>query len=490
MPVTTAQAIFAIYLLFVMGIGVYAARFTEHTPSDFYIADRRVGTAILGLTITATVLSSFTVFGIGAQTVGTGLGAFSFLAIAGVFYTIMFATLGVALFKIGKDRGIVTPSEYVRERYDNSSVGTVYLVVTGIFMIALIAGQLLGAGVALDALVGIPFIYALIAMGIFMIIYIHIAGYRGVIWSDAVQAIVLFGVLAGVFLYVIVVMDSTSIAHEAMSVTPEIFQLAGPVGAWTPVVIMTAAIAFAFGVPGYPHSIQRFFSAKSAQTMRHSGFLFALIAIPVYFFGAVIGVWSLAIFPSPANPDYVIPMFIDVLFHPVVFGIAMAGATAAIMSTADSVALTMGSMVSRDIYATYINVDASERRQVRVTQLIVILIIILSCVLAWLQPAGIFELIAFAVVGFATTSAPVFLGAFWRKGTAAGAIASLILGPGITVLFFLGYIPAELTFGMHYGFVGVLIAYVIYIVVSLLTTPPSSDTIADNARTFWGHNRY
>ena len=485
MPVTIAQGVFALYLLFVMLVGVYASKFTKFTPADFYIADRTVGPIVLGLTLVATVLSAFTVFGIGATTTGTGLGAFSFLALAAVFYTLIFATVGVTLFRIGKEMNVVTPSEYVRERYDSPLLGVVYLTVTGIFMIAMIAGQLIGGGVALDALVGIPYLQAILLMAVFMLVYIHIAGYRGVIWSDAIQSIVLFSVLAGVVLYVMFVLDSTAIAQDAVEATPRLLDMVGPVGAWTPLAVITAALAFTFGVPGYPHTIQRYFSAQDSTTMRQSGFLFAVVAIPVYFFGAVLGVWSVGVIPSPPNPDYVIPILIETIMHPVVFGIAMAGATAAIMSTADSVALTMSSMLSRDVYAEFVDPEATVRQQVRVTQLLLIVVIVLALLLAWIRPAGIFDIIAFAVVGFATTSAPVFLGAYWERGTATGGVASLVFGPGITILFFLEYIPPEYTFGMHYGFVGVVIAYVIFVAVSLATATPTDESIEYHSRSFW-----
>jgi Na+/panthothenate symporter len=88
MVATVAQLVFGAYLVGVLLIGVYASRFTEHTPTDFYVANRSVGTVVLALTLAATVLSAFTVFGIGADTSAGGLGTFSFLAIAAVFYTL------------------------------------------------------------------------------------------------------------------------------------------------------------------------------------------------------------------------------------------------------------------------------------------------------------------------------------------------------------------------------------------------------------------
>jgi len=491
MPVTIAQAVFVLYLLGVLLIGVYASRFTTYTPTDFYVADRTVGTFVLGLTLVATVLSAFTVFGIGATASQTGLGAFSFLAIAAVLYTLFFSTVGTTLFTVAREMDVVTPSEYVRERYASPLLSVLYLGVTGIFMIALIAGQLIGGGVALDALVDIPYVQAVLAMAAFMLVYIHIAGYRGVIWSDTVQSAVLFGVLGGVVLYVVFVVDSSALAEDALAETPDLLSMTGPIENWTPLVVVTAALAFAFGVPGYPHTIQRYFSAGDDTVMHRAGFLFAIVAIPVYFFGAVLGVWSVGVIPAPENPDYVIPLLIETLFHPVVFGIAMAGATAALMSTADSVALTMSSMISRDVYREFVNPEATPRHEVRVTQLLLALVIAVSVALALGRPAGIFPLIEFAVVGFATTSAPVFLGAYWNRATAAGGVASLLLGPSLTILLFpdVGVLPSELTFGMHYGFVGVLVAYLSFILVSLVTAPPADGTVRAYSRSFWQGNR-
>lgn len=481
---TAAQAVFAIYLLLVLGVGVVASRFTEHTPADFYLADRNVGTAVLGLTFVATVLSSFTVFGVGENAVITGIGTVSFLFIAAVFYTLVFATVGVTLYRVGSTMGVVTPSEYIRERYDSPALAVCYLVVTGIFMTAIIAAQLIGGGIALDAMMDIPYTTAVLLMAIFMLVYIHIAGYRGVIWSDTLQSIVLFGALGGVVAYVMFGRDSTAVATEASTVVDGLFSLAGPLETWTPLLVITAALAFTFGVPAYPHTIQRYFSARDGAVLRRSGFVFAIVAIPIYLFGAILGSWALGFIPVPDDPTRVIPLFIEALMHPVVFGIVLASATAAIMSTADSVALTMSSMISRDIYVPYVDPDASGGRQVRVTQFFLVGVILLSLGIAWVQPVGIFSLVDFAVVGFAATSAPIFLGAYWRGATAMGAAVSLIGGPGITILFFLEYIPEVYQFGMHYGFIGMVLSYVIFIGVSLVTQTPTSDTIDTHSRSF------
>ena len=239
--ITPAQVIFFAYLVLIFLIGVVASYFTEKTPVDFYIANRRVGAIVLGLSLVATVLSAFTILGIGATASQTGIGIFSFLGIAAILYPLVFGTVGVTLCLIGEANEIVTPSEYIRERYQSPIAGLVYLLVTGVFGIAMIVGQLRGGGIALDSLLGIPYWQAVLYMAGFMLVYIHIAGYRGVLWSDSIQAGVILFSLVGIFFYVLFGLDVSAIAEDALAVKPDLFDYTGPLGIWTPLMVYSGS---------------------------------------------------------------------------------------------------------------------------------------------------------------------------------------------------------------------------------------------------------
>lgn len=476
MVLTTPQFVFVAYLLVVLGVGVYAARFTELTPADFYVADRGVGTIVLLMTIVATIMSSFTIFGLASFSVGTGLGVFSFLMLAQISYAVVFGTVGVSLYSVGKRLGVLTPSEYVRERYDSPMLATVYLAVCSVFMIGYVAGQLIGGGVALETIADIPFVWGIVGMGTFMILYTHIAGYRGVVWSDTLQSIMIAGIIFLTFVLVLATFGGDALAEGAMDATAGIFTNAGPFDTWTPLYVITFALGFALALPGFPPIIQRYFSADSAGTMRKAGVLYVVVALPVYLFVVALGVWALGLISVPENTDYVIALLIEEHMHPVLFGLAIASAIAAIMSTSDSFALTMGSMVSRDVYAEFLNPDAGDRREVRVTQAALVAVILLAMGVAWAQPAGIFTVIALSSFGFAVTTPPIFLGVYWDRATKEAGYASLIAGPAVLFLFFTEVIPPAYTYGMHYGFIGVVAAYLIFVAVSLLTSPSVEDS--------------
>jgi SSS family solute:Na+ symporter len=478
--VNVALVVLAVYMIAMMGVGIYAARFTEDDPTDYYVADKKVGTLVLTFTLLATVLSSWTFFGVGATASGTGLGVFVFLGVAAPFYGLMFAVIGRKFNRVGRIRDILTPSEYIRDRYESNAVALVYLVVSIIFLTAFICAQIVGGGVALEVLVDIPYVWSIGAIAVFMAIYIHIAGFRGVIWSDLIQGAVLSLVLLGMFLWVNGSVGGDQIVQQATAESPDLFTLLGPAGLWTPAFLLSYAAFFAIGVPAYPQIIQRYLSADSPAVMRKTGIVYPLIAIPVYLFAAVLGAWSVGVVSNPPNPDYVIPLMIQQLTNPIVFGIAMAGGIAALMSTADSVILTLSSMASHDIYREYVDPEMSQADEVRVTQVFLLLIIGLALVLAYFRPAGIFQLASLAVAGFAATAPALFLGAYWNGATEEGALASMILGSAIMLGFFTETIPGSLTYGMHYGLIGTVAAFLIFIVVSKITSTPSETVISDH----------
>lgn len=97
---TATTAVIGLYLLGMLAVGVYAGRLTEHTPSDYYLADRTLGSVVLAFTLMATVLSSFTFFGVGAAASGTGFGIYSFLGLAAPLYALLFV-VGAPLYTRG-----------------------------------------------------------------------------------------------------------------------------------------------------------------------------------------------------------------------------------------------------------------------------------------------------------------------------------------------------------------------------------------------------
>lgn len=479
--VGSAGLVVFVYLIGVLGIGVYASRFTEHTPSDFYVAGRTLGTTVLTFTLIATVLSSFTVFAIGAATSGSGLGLYAFIGLAAPFYALFFLVTGIKLYKVGIEQDLVTPPEYLRGRYDSQLVPVVFVILMAVFLIPYIAVQIIGGGVALESVLGIDYVLAIGGITLFMMAYIHIAGMRGVVWSDLVQGLMLFGLLVLMFFLVNATIGGNALVQDIIAENPEIFTLRGPAGVWTPKYILSNMLAFAIGIAAMPQIYQRWFATNSVDIVERSAILYAVVVIVINFVASILGVWSLGIIEVDAipSPDYLIPFMIEALTNPIVFGIAMAAGIAALMSTADSQALTLSSMVGRDVYREYVDQETSEEREIRVTQGALIVTIVLAFLLAWTRPSSIFQLAEVAISGFAATAPPVFLGIYWRHGTAAGAIASMVIGTLTLFVFYLDVVPSSYQFGLHYGFFALSVSFIVYVAVSMGTDLPPAEAIRD-----------
>ncbi|MGQ4557619.1 sodium:solute symporter family transporter [Halobellus sp. GM3] len=460
-----------------VAVGVYAHRFNEQTPSDYFVAGKRIGLVVLTFTILASIQSAFTFFGIGANASGAGLGVYVFILLNAVALSLIIGVAGTKFQLVGVAQDLLTPTEYVRDRYESNSIVIVYLLSTGVFLLTFVATQIAGGGIALEVLLGIPYEVSIVLIALFMAFYLHVAGMRGVVWSDTIQGVIIFASLVLGFILVNVQIGGPEIVNSVQSVDPALFSLQGPISLWTPLFTLTFALYFTAGVPAYPHLIQRYLAAGNTDIVKKSGVIYAILASTVLALAALLGLYAFGMMPEIANRDYLIPRLFETITHPVVFGIVVSAAIAALMSTADSVLLTVSSMITHDVYREFFDSDISNEREVRVTQVFLILSILIALVIAWLQPAGIFALGALSVAAGAVTAPAVFMGLYWEGGTAEGAIFSMITGVVVMIAYFFEFIPTAYRFGMHYGFIGTAVTFAVYIIVSFLTETPSDNRV-------------
>lgn len=463
---TTYLAVFVLYMLGVIGIGLYAWNMTDNTPADYYIAGRGLGTVVLSFTLLATVMSAWTFFGLGAISYGTGLGVFVFIGLASVLWALTFSTFGERVNEIGRNSSLLTPVEYLKVRYGGHAASLVYLGAAVIFLTVFVATQIVGGGIAIEILLDIPYEWAVVSITVVMAIYLHLAGMTGVAWTDTLQGIFMAAVLMGTFVAILLFTGSNALVEQTSAAN---FQLPGPAGVWSSKFIVSFALMMALGVPAYPQVYQRFLSGESKEIMRKSALLFPVVAVPVFFVAAALGVWSTGLVPEGTNPDYVIPLLIEQVMPDIITALIISGGVAALMSTADSVVLSLSSMITRDFYCEYVDQDVDGGREVHVAQVTQLGLLGLALGLAIIRPAGIFKLGVLPVVGFATTAPALFFGLFWSGATRQGTVSSIGIGGILAILYFLGVIPSQFTFGLHYGFITTAVSISIFIAVSLLT---------------------
>ena len=149
-------------------------------------------------------------------------------------------------------------------------------------------------------------------------------------------------------------------------------------------------------------------------------------------------------------------------------GLVMAAILAAIMSTADSLLLQVGSIASRDLYERFIAPEASEQRMVAVSRGLVLAIAVIGYVIALVQPPSVFSIVVFATTVLGSAFLPAYVCAvWWRRANALGALASIIAGATVSFAWeALGLVEATQLAPM---LVGVTASSLAIVIVSLAT---------------------
>ena len=143
-------AVLVAYFLVVVFIGFLARTRWKSSPDAYFLADRKLGTLILVGTMVSTNFSAFTVFGTSGAGYRDGYAFFPIMGFGTGFMALTFWILGRKIWELGRQRGLVTPPELVRELYQNKTVALLFAVVMIIFTIPYLALQPMAAGYALE----------------------------------------------------------------------------------------------------------------------------------------------------------------------------------------------------------------------------------------------------------------------------------------------------------------------------------------------------
>src|SRR5699024_3818666 len=124
------------------------------------------------------------------------------------------------------------------------------------------------------------------------------------------------------------------------------------------------------------------------------------------------------------DPEKIFSAFTQILFHPVVSGILLAGILSAILSTIDSQSLVSSSAVAEDFYKEIFRTKASDKELVWVGRIATLAIYFIAIMIVMNPESTVLELVSYAWSGFGAAFVPIILLAlFWRLITRNGALA-------------------------------------------------------------------
>jgi SSS family solute:Na+ symporter len=460
----------AIYILIATGVALVSRGGMGSGMADYFLWDRSMGGILAALSYAATTYSAFMLVGLAGLTYAGGVGALGFEMIyfSGL---VLVAFFGPRFLLAGKKFGYITPSEMLGDRYGSKAVAAVTALASCVFLIPYSAVQLAGIGYLLSGATdgALSFTVGTLIATALAIIFAFAAGIRSVAWTDALQMVIMIiTATVAVFLVVSALGGFGELFSRVSEEHPGFLSVPGN-GFFSFSVFLGLTLPWFFFSLSNPQVSQRLFMLGTMKNLRRMLLGFLILG---FFYTVVSVLWGLSAlvrFPELESSDLATPALLGSdIIPPVVAVVAIVGILAAAISTIDSIMLTLSSMVARDVYGNAPG-RPDESRQLFVGKLVIPVIAVLALLFAGLQLDLIAVLAVSSSAGLLVT-VPAIVGAFfWRRGTAAGVLSSVIVG-GLVV----GYMEVTQTrlLGQASGVWGLLIAVALYVGVSFITQAP------------------
>jgi SSS family solute:Na+ symporter len=489
-PWVVATSLIFIYLMVTIVLGAVANQRLTVDMEDFLLYGRKAGFIVLYLTVVATYHSAFAFLGSGGYFYTHGIGFWAAgtwtVLVGGITYV-----LGSRIWALGKAFRYITPADMLADFYESEAVRVLVAIISVLFTILYIQVQAQGLGYILSVASGdrIPFWLGTLILLVVAAGYLVAGGLRAVYWTDVVQ---------GVWMYLAVWIGALVLAFKLFGgpfelwrrvslERPDLLTLPGPEGFFTPGMWIGMGIALSFGIIFQPHMMIRYYSAVDGKTIKWLGATTPIYLMTLYIPAALVGLGGALVLPNLAIPDRVFPELLFQFAPAWLTGVILAGATAAAMSTLDSILHSNMTVLTRDVYQRYVHPKASQAHYVWVGRFIVIGLLAVGYVLSvrtfaflvtlvTLSGSGALQLMP-AILGVCFPSRRLFTkaGVLWGMGTGLGALyLTLVADPNP----FASILGSPHPLGLHGAVWSVLANFAVTIVVSRFTRAPSPETVS------------
>jgi len=475
--------IFVLYLAACIAIALYFLKKAAKGESAFWGAERSIGAFVSGVALFATLISTGSFLGfVGlAYRLGWTFTTIAFGTSVSLGFILNMMLSGGPMRRYSELKGKFAMSAFFADRYSVPTAVMSTLVVMLFYPFYAIA-ELIGAGLALQYLFGIPFQIAVLITGVVLGFYVLLGGMLSVTWNDFMQGILKFGVMVGLGLAAIWAFGGVApMLDKARLANPFFLTLHPRVSPWTYIGISLGAASF---VISSPHLVMRLFAARNAAVARKSLSLTALLIFLFHVLGylGVAGA-ALCIAPKLVKIDQVLFVTMDALFPSVLKGLAVAGIMAAAMSTTSGMLLAIGAEFSSNIFKRFFRPQANQMQTLRVGKIAILVVIVLATLMAMFQTQSIGVIVALTLEGVASSfMAPLLLGLWWKRANGLGGFLGVAGGfVSFVIVHFALPIPqfSEALISIPVSFLGIFIG-------SLLTAPPKPEAI-DFLREIHGH---
>ncbi|QNU67390.1 sodium:solute symporter family protein [Ruminiclostridium herbifermentans] len=469
--------VFIIFLLITMYLGYLGYKNTK-SSQDYLLAGRKTHPLIMALSYGATFISTSAIVGFGGLAANMGMGLLwltFFNVFIGIF--IAFVFFGKRTRRMGKALDAHTFSELLGKRFESKFIQGFAAVLIFLFMPIYAASVIKGGANFVQTYFGIPYSVSLLAFVAVVAIYVWMGGMKGVMYTDAFQAGIMFIAMVVLLVTAYANLGGVTSAHIQLS---ELFSnpviqediaksVAGGFQGWTSMpksgspmwwsLISTIVLGVGIGVLAQPQLAVRFMTVKSDKELNRavlSGgiFIFSMTGV-AFIVGALANVLlfqktgQIAIVAANGVNDNIIPLFIKNFLPEWFSSIFLVAMLAAAMSTLSAQFHTMGSAAGRDLYEKTLE---RKGNSLVITKSATLVVILISTAIAWAAsglPIADGIIAKFTTIFFELTTAaflPVYVAALFFKSIPKAAVKGAMISGSATWFFWTFFVHSNASY--------------------------------------------
>ena len=458
-----AIVMFFIFVAGTLYITYWAAKQNKSTK-DFYTAGGGISGFRNGLAIAGDYMSAASFLGISAMVYTTGYDGLIYSTGFLVGWPIVLFLIAERLRNLGKFTFADVAAYRLKQKPVRLFAASGTLLVVIIYLIA----QMVGAGKLIELLFGLDYMYAVIIVGVLMVLYVLFGGMLATTWVQIIKAVML---LSGATFMAIMVLKMADFSPEVMftkavAVHPKGDAIMSPGGlVKNPIDALSLGLALMFGTAGLPHILMRFFTVKDAKQARKSVFVATGFIGYFYILTFIIGFGAIMMLTN--NPNFFHEVMKDgkpvmeliggtnmaavhlskAVGGDLFMGFISAVAFATILAVVAGLTLSGASAVSHDLYATVFRKgQATQAEEMKVSRMTTLALGVLAIILGIaFENQNVAFMVGLAFALAASGNFPILvLSMFWKGLTTRGAVVGgfsgllvaallIILGPTVWV---------------------------------------------------------
>lgn len=478
--------ILIMYLLLLVGIGFWSARTSTQSSEDYFLGGRRIGPWVISMSEKASESSGFMTAGLPGEAYSTGMSA-AWNAVSSLFSIINWIFFAKPIRRLSEILNALTVPDFLSARYqdDSNIMRIISIIIMTVFQTVYICAQFIAFGILFEIVLGLDFSVGVIVGGIITILYTVVGGFFAVTITDFIQGLLM--AVAFILLPVMGIFKIGGFNEMGYIITNQMGSdflkpfFGSPVLTFAGIIAIISYLFIGVGFNGAPHVLIRYMALRNTRDVKKIALIGITWMMIAYYGATLIGLSGLALFPGIENPEQIFPLMAIELLPWWLAGILIAAALSALMSSIDSMLLIAASSIAEDLWnKVFYKGKLNQKSTILVSQISTVVLGGVAIVISLNPLDSVFWLAVFAWAGLATCfGPPIILSLFWKNVTKWGAIAGMIVGPSVTMLWYF-WPPIDI----YEGGPAFIAALLTIIIVSLFTSPPKGERFENMWATF------